>query len=68
MTLKVKTSIGILGLRTDRQRPNDIKMFPDMQISRNPNLFANPPTIGPHMDIMPKNSDPTQDTVEGSDS
>ena len=68
MMLKVKTSIGTLGLRTERQRPIDITMLPVMQMGRNPNSLTNPPTIGPDIDIVPKNSDPTQDTVEGSES
>ena len=68
MTLKVRISIGTFGLRTERQRPNDITMLPIMQMGRNPNSLTNPPTIGPDMDIVPKNREPTQDTVEGSES
>ena len=62
-TPKDNMRIGTLGLKMDRENAAEKIILPDMQTFCKPNLFIRPPTIGPHINFTPTNSDPTHDTV-----
>ena len=64
----VKMSIGILGLSGESTNPIARTILPEMQTGLNPNLLINPPVIGPNMVLNPKKREPTQDTVDISES
>ena len=42
-------------------------MLPDKAIGLKPNLFTKAPTIGPNKLMIPKKTEPTQDTVAESE-
>ena len=61
-------STGILGLSGERASPIARTTLPEMQTGLNPNLLINTPVIGPAMRLIPKKSDPTEDTADISES
>ena len=61
-------SIGILGLSGESNSPIASTILPEMQTDLNPNILINPPVIGPNIVLTPKKSEPTQDTVDISES
>ena len=64
----VKMSIGIFGLSGESTNPIARIILPEMQTGLNPNWLINPPVIGPNMVLNPKKREPTQDTVDISES
>jgi hypothetical protein len=61
-------SIGILGLSGESASPTARTILPEMQTGLSPNLLINPPVIGPNIVLIPKKSEPTQDTIDISES
>ena len=51
-----------MGLRVDKHSPNEARKAPVIQIGLNPNLFTNPPIMGPHKDMIPVEIELTSDT------
>ena len=68
ITPKLIIRIGTFGLKDDVRNPIVMIILPDIQIGLKPNLFVNPPTIGPNMNLKPTNNEPTHDITAGSES
>ena len=64
---RVIIRIDTFGLKVESKSPIVAIILPEMQIFRSPNLFVNPPTIGPNMDITPENREPTTATEAWSE-
>ena len=58
----------MLGLRGDSASPIASTILPEIQTGLNPNFLINPPAIGPNIVLIPTASEPTQDTVDISES
>ena len=67
ITPRVNIRIGTFGLKGDIQSPMLSIMLPDKAIGLKPNLFTKAPTIGPNKHLIPKKTEPTQDTVTESE-
>ena len=61
-------SIGILGLSGESASPIASTILPEIQTGLSPKLLINPPVIGPNIVLIPKKSEPTQDTIDISES
>ena len=67
ITPRVNIRIGTFGLKGDIQSPIQSIILPDKPIGLKPNLFTKAPTIGPNKLMIPKKTEPTQDTVAESE-
>ena len=68
ITPKNSISKGTLVLNGESASPIEATMLPEIHIGLNPNLLTSPPIIGPNIDMIPLESELTNDTVNLFDS